>query len=157
MIKRPHLLYYSTSTYIALHINSLFYGQHYLWCSPVFDPASLDRFNPLGKIPASSSPSNIYKSYLRDVATGDRHSALIAQNREGIKRGALYKLQQGIIDKNEYNIIHAMVDQANIVDFRPVLYLIPSTVVIAKMKRVPVEEVANPLGVEYRVEDLLDW
>lgn len=155
MLLPKTVLYYSTSTKLAHHINTLFYGQHFLWCAPVFDPLSLDALDPRRKIPVSSSPKNIYKRYTEDVEGEDTHSKLIEQNRQGIKNGALYKLKEKVITKREFAQINVMVDKASFADFRPILYLIPLSIVKSRLKQVPVEDVANPLGIEFRIEDLL--
>lgn len=155
MLLPETVIYYSTSTKLAHHINTLFYGQHYLWCAPVFDPLSLDALDPRRKIPVSSSPKNIYKRYTEDVEGEDTHSTLIERNRQGIKNGAVYKLAAGVITQREFEQINAMVDKAGFAQFKPILYIIPSALVKSKLKQVPVEDVANPLGIEFRIEDLI--
>lgn len=156
MLKHKNLLFYSTSSYISYVINSQFYGQHFLWCSPVFNPAGLDRMNPLRNISTTSSPHDIYNTYKSSVVSNDGHSSIIKQNREGIKRGAIFKRAEGIITDNELQIINLKVDRASISDFRPVIYLIPASPIINKIELVSVEEIANPLGTEYRIKDLVD-
>ncbi len=156
MASADNLLYYSAGSYLAYLINTQFYKQHYLWCSPVFNPASLSSLDPRRNIPASSSPHEIYNSYRRDVNTNDGHSSLIKMNKIGLKRGAKYKLAAGVITQNEYQIIIHKINKASISDFRPLIYLIPASIIKDRMKPVPVKMIANPLGSEYRVEDLLE-
>jgi hypothetical protein len=156
MTSPDNILYYSAGSYLAYIISAQFYKQHYLWCSPVFNPASLSNLDPRRNIPASSSPHDIYASYKRDVDTNDSHSSLISQNRLGLKRGAKHKLAAGVITQNEYQMIMLKIKMASISDFRPLLYLIPASMVKDKMAPVPIKLIANPLGSEYRIDCLID-
>lgn len=150
------LLYYSTNTYLSHYINTTFYNdQHFVWCSPVFDPTRLEAHDPRRRIPKSSSPLSIYKTYQEDVASGDLHSDAIKRNRLGLKAGAAYKLKEDIIDGDEYQMINDIVDSALIADFTPLTYLIPESMVASKIKRVSVSAQANPLSTEYMIESLL--
>jgi hypothetical protein len=151
------LCFYSANTYLSHYINKTFYDDvHYLWCSPVFDPKRVEPNHPWFRIPKSSSPLEIYKSYQEDVNSGDLHSALISQNRQGLKNGATHKLQQDVIDADEYQMINEIVDAATIKDFAPLLYVIPEPLVAHRIKRVSVKLQANPLSTEYILEDLRD-
>jgi hypothetical protein len=152
-----NLLYYSTTTYLAHLINNQFYkGQHYVWCSPAFNPASLDSLHQWRNIPASSSPHDLYVRYKADtLGTTDNHSPFIKQNQLGIRRGAKFRLDKGDISQHQYERILYMVKHASKSDFRPLLYLIPAHLVIGKIEEVPVKQIANPLGTEYRVPCLL--
>ncbi|KAA6346150.1 hypothetical protein EZS27_006320 [termite gut metagenome] len=150
-----NLLFYSTNTYIANNIASQFYsGMHYVWCSPVFDPKSLDAMNVWKNIPPSSSPYNIYWQLKQDVESKDMHSPKIEANKVGLKRGALEALKNKMIDDVEYSEIIYMIDTVDIDSFRPLLYLIPKSLVFSKIEEVPIEKRANPLGIEYRIKNL---
>ena len=149
---RYNLLFYSTNTYISYIINKQFYGQHFIWCSPVFNPSSLNKLNPFCNIPTSSSSHDIYNLYRSGVNSNDGHSPLIAQNRAGIKRGATFKLADGTITEHELQMINHKADKASISDFRPVVYLIPAALASSKINLFPVEEIANPLGTECRMD-----
>src|SRR5579883_1836455 len=119
-----NLLYYSTSTYLSYLINRNFYkGKHFLWCSPVFDPESLDRLHPWYRIPPSSSPHKIYIRLFEDIKHGDMHSAKIKENRVGLKHGATIQLNNGVIDDTDFARINEMIYKASISDFKPLLYL----------------------------------
>lgn len=150
-----NLIYYSTNTYLSYQINRMFYkGTHYVWCSPVFNPASLDELNPLRNIPPTSSPHEVYINY-RDLAKGnDRHGHQIRQNQLGLKRGARIMLASGKIDESQYQLILYMVKNAPLTDFRPLLYLIPAQMVEGRVNNVPAKHTANVLGAEYRIFDL---
>jgi hypothetical protein len=155
MLGSKNLLYYSANSYLSYIINKQFYGgQHYVWCSPIFNPSSLDRLDPLRNIAPSSSPHDIYLSYKRDAGGSDTHSSIIRQNRNGIKRGAKIMLAKGQITTNEYQIIIEFVKRAQLNDFRPLLYLIPAPMVAGRVQLVSPKDAANPLGREYKIFDL---
>jgi hypothetical protein len=161
MTPHKNLLFYSANTYLSHYINKRFYkGQHYVWCSPVFDPTTLDNFHEWRNIPASSSPHDIYiNSRNSTVASGrslDRHSPFIIQNRAGIKRGARIRLDNKEITEHQYQMIMYLVENAPLSDYRPLLYVIPMSIVNSKVEEVPLEETANPLGVEFRIACLND-
>ena len=150
-----NLLYYSANSYLSYLVNRRFYnGQHYVWVSPVFNPATLDAMHEWRNIPTSSSPHDVYLTYRDSVNTADRHSDIIKQNIRGIKRGALKWLDDKKIDQHQYQSILYMVKNAQLADFRPLLYLIPAHVVQTKLQPVESKLLANPLGPEYRIFDL---
>lgn len=149
------LFYYSTNTYLSYFIAKTFYnGTFYVWCAPIFDPMSLDHLNPLRKIPPSSSPFKIYQDLKQDIVSGDLHSAKIEANKNGLKRAAIIARTNGIIDNDELSKINYIIDNASLTDFKPMLYLIPVSLVISRVEVVPVSERANPLSEEYRIVDL---
>lgn len=152
-----NLLFYSANSYLSFLVNRRFYGgQHYVWCSPTFNPTTLDELNPLRNIAISSSPHHIYANYRDSAKSGDTHSDLIKQNKRGIKRGAAAMLAANRIDQNQYQMIIYMVNHAQLSDFRPLLYLIPANLIEKKLNVVSAKQAANPLGPEYRIFDLLD-
>ena len=121
-----------------------YHGEHYVWCAYPFGPdcvRTLDSANP-----PSSSPGEIYSSLLADVLRGDRHSAMIERNKVGILRGASHKKTIGVIGEKEETEIAAIVDCAQILDFRPVLYIIPYALVSHIVTEVPPSERAHPLS-----------
>lgn len=136
-------------------ISKMFYNStFYVWCSPVFDPQTLDTFNLLKRIPRSSSPYAIYQEYKKDVESGDSHSAKIELNKKGLRSGAAIALANGIIDKEEHNKIEYIIDKAELSDFKPILYIIHAEKVASRIKKVEVSRIANPLSTEYIIEDL---
>lgn len=154
-MKFGNLLYYSTNSYLAFQINQNFYnGCHYVWCAPIFDSESLDKYDLRRNIPPSSNPYKIYVSLKSDVESNDLHSSKIAANIKGIKSGAAIMLEKGVISDYEFGIITRMVDSSSAKDFRPLVYLIPKLFIDNKLETVDVDEKANPLSVEYRVLDL---
>lgn len=148
-------IFYSTNSYLAYLINENFYnGIHFVWCSPVFDSSALAKYDIRRNIPPSSNPYRIYTSLKEDVMNHDLHSTKIDSNKKGIKAGASIMLNKGLINEHEFAMIIKMVDSSNLNDYRPVLYLIPKSLVNGKLEMVDVDEKANPLSVEYRIIDL---
>jgi hypothetical protein len=132
----------------AFQINETYYGgTHFVYCSKRFEPQS--RLHPM---PPSSTPKAIYWGLLKDLT--DAHSAKIAANRLGLKRGADAMLTRGVITAAERNNIYAAVDLLTNAEFRPVLYVIPAAPVRALLKSVPPGSAANPLAAEYIIENL---
>lgn len=151
-----NLLLYSTNSYLSYYINETFYGgTHFVWCTPVLNPQILDHLNPLRNIPVSSSPFHIYNRFTEDVKTGDKHSGKIENNRINILKGATIMLGKKIITNKDFALIKQTVELAELEKFRPLLYLIPrSSMAVGRIKEVPVDLAANPLGNEYQIHDL---
>jgi len=147
------LILYSANTWLAYMIAERFYsGEHYVWCTPYFDPRQLSpRSNA---VPPTSSPSEIYHGLFEEVRRGDRHSSKIKENRIGILRGAAVKKDQGIITDKEAQDIAAILERAETRDFRPLIYVIPYAVVCGQLSEVPVPDRAHPLSVEYIIDRL---
>lgn len=72
----------------------------------------------------------------------------------GLRRGALLQLQAGLIDETTFATINQMIETATISDFRPLIYIIPRALVEKKLRRVPVDQTANPFSVEFQILDL---
>lgn len=150
-----NLLFYSTNTKIAFFISEQFYNStHFVWCAPVYDPQKLDKYDYRSKIPVSSSPYKIYRQLSEDVKTGDKHSAKIEQNRIGLKKGAAIMREKGIIDDNDFARILSIIDNADLTEFLPILYLIPESLVSKKVVSVDIESAANPLSSEFQIHEL---
>jgi hypothetical protein len=85
----------------------------------------------------------------------DRHSALIAQNKAGLLRGADAKRKAGIITPAEKRDIIDMVNLADLDLFQPLIFVIPCTPAIRKVAQVvPHTGRANPLYEEYVISEL---
>jgi len=155
MEQEDNLIFYSVNSYLAHFINACFYKEeHFVWCSPVFDPDSLDQYHKWKRIPVSSSPYYIYKMLCEEIETGDNHSDKIQKNKLGLLKGAAEKLAAGVIDQDDFARISKMIELANIHDFRPLIFLIPAEKVKGKLERIPVDKAANPLSIEYKICDL---
>lgn len=148
-----HLLLYSTNTWLAYKISKEYYGDfHYVWCSPYFSARSVPAYDYTN--PPSSSPSEIYDVLFADTKRGDLHSARIEANRIGLLHGANKKAAAGIIDGKKKREIYSIVKQAETLNFRPLLYIIPSALVLDMAKEVPVNKRAHPFSVEFIIENL---
>ena len=148
------LVLYSTNTWLAYRISERYYNdEHYVWCTPYFDPRR-SSFNVAAE-PPSSSPFEMYRSLSQDVIRGDRHSAKIQENRAGIRRGASVKRQQGVISEAQENEINSIVHLAQHADFRPLMFVIPYSPLVAnRLSDVSPEDKAHPLSAEYIIECL---
>ena len=149
-IKGPVL--YSTNTWIAYMIAQRYYGGiHYVWCTPYFDPRQLGRENA---VPPTSSPLEMYRTLFEETSRGDRHSSKIAENRVGILHGASEKHAAKIITEVQKDEIAAVMKVALPTDFRPLLYVIPVSMVADTVREPPVEDKAHPLSAEYIIGEL---
>jgi hypothetical protein len=147
------LLLYSTNTLLAYRIGQRYYGaEHYVWCTPHFDPRSQARLE--ATVPPSSSPAEIYRGLYEDVQRGDLHSDKIEDNRAGIIRGAKFKQASGLISAEQATEILKIADAAVCPDFRPLLYVIPHSLVKAILREVPLERRASLLSEEFVIDRL---
>ena len=73
----------------------------------------------------------------------------------GLVKGANIQFQDGTISEDEYARILKIIDTAQIIDFRPLLYIIPKMIVEDKVVQVDVDIAANPLSVEYQILNLV--
>ena len=147
------LVLYSTNTWLAFNIAERYYrGDHYVWCTPFFNGRS-DK-GGAGFVPPTSCPAEIYRSLYGECRAGDRHSARIEQNRQGIIWGAEAKWNAGIISDDRQEEIASVVERAEVRDFEPIIYVMPYRRVVRLVKEVPVKDRAHPLSVEYVIESL---
>lgn len=132
------LLLYSTSTWLAYAIAERFYGGvHYAWCSPVYDgKKAASHFN----IPPTSSPAELYRALLDEVARGERHSELMKRNRLGIISGAEAMLEAGVITRHRRDEIEEIVEDIHPREFRPVLFVMPYDLVRDKVVEASVRQ-----------------
>ena len=138
---------YSINSWLSFKVAEVYYSnRHYVWCAPFFDGN--------GENPPSSDPSKIYKTYADDIIGKDKHSAKIAQNRTGIIKGAGYKFKEGIITKDQYDEIVMISNEADFLDFRPLVYVIPYNLVDKIVKPASVKIKANYFSKEYIIEEL---
>ena len=158
------LILYSTNTWLAFSIQQRYYNdEHWVCCAPYL---SENDFCASKDNPPSSVPFSIYRELFESSRRGDRHSAKIAQNTAGILRGAAVKRDAGIISDSQYDEIMSVIRASQVLDFRPVLYMIPFGKVKQRAVEVDVAERAHPLSREYIIEKLprkcfdvvkLDW
>lgn len=146
-------IYYSCSTWLAYDICQRYYGQrHYVWCSPFFDAFSC--FSLRNSVPPSSSPRDIYWGLKKDVDTRDLHSSKIKDIRRGLRNGALLKYKAGMINKLEHQEILEIVKRAQLVDFLPLMFVIPVAPVRHLLVPVGVTKRANLFSEEYIIKSL---
>jgi hypothetical protein len=151
-MSNPPILY-STNTWLAYNINEHYYhGQHYVWCSRYFDAKSLPAHRY--SLPPTSSPSEIYNDLEKAVVNGDLHNSKIQANKIGILNGAAVKRLAGLISAEQQREIAEVVGAAQILDFRPLLYVIPISLVADSIKDVPISGRAHPLALEVVIECL---
>lgn len=152
-VSKPPILLYSANTWVSYIIAQQYYGgEHYVWCTPYFDPKSVPSIEYT--VPPSSSPIDIYLGLLEDVNRGDRHSAKIEANKAGIIRGAQHKLKTGVIGESESSDIASIVEAAEVKDFAPLIFVIPYNLVKDNLIRVPVNQRAHPLSPEFIIDRL---
>lgn len=141
------MLLYSINTTLAFQIQRTFYNNiHFVWCTAKYDRG--------WRQPASSNPLSIARCYLRDIYSGDNHSSIVMQNRQGLKRGAMVKRRMGIIDEVAESEIITMADMAPLSAFLPLLYIIPFAPVAALCEKVPEKRKASPDSIEYLISEL---
>jgi hypothetical protein len=149
------LLLYSVNAFLAWAINERYYdGRHYVWCGEAFDTRALGPYSQYSSTPPSSAPREIYADLLKAVRAGDRGSQKVAAVKLGIVNGARNKLSSGEIEQDVFDEISLVVDQSELRDCRPLLYVIPRDKVDEKLRGVEVSQRAHPLSVEYIAENV---
>lgn len=108
-------------------------------------------------MPASSDPASIYRRMLEEVRKGriDRHSNEVKRQKKGIKAVALLQKANGTITAEQAAEISTIVNNAQVADWTPLLYVIPYSAVAGRVTQVPVGKWAG-LEPEYVVEDLVE-
>ena len=69
-------------------------------------------------------------------------------------RGASIKRSLGAISSEQEEEIKSIVENSEIRDFRPLLYIIPYDRVTHLLRNVPIVDRAHPLSVEFVIEEL---
>src|SRR5258708_6678011 len=122
-INHPIVLY-SAITWLAYKISEAYYGgQHFVWCTPHFDPSSTPSLDYA--VPPSSSPAGIYRMLRDDVKRGDHHSAKIAGNKAGLLRAIERRRTAGQITDRQACEIASIIEAAETRDFKPLIFVIP--------------------------------
>lgn len=138
---------YSINSFLAYKINEKYYkGKHYCWCAPKFNCT---------ENPPSSNPKEIMKCLKQDVELQDRHSFKIGQNRLGLLSGIEIKYTQNIINAEQRLELIKIVNNADIIYFRPLIYVISFKKVKNKIIRVNCDEKAEWFSEEYKIEELM--
>jgi hypothetical protein len=121
----PPLLLYSTNTHLKFFIQQNYVGEHHVWCSPVFEAQSRDKYSAGAGQPASSDPCSIYRSLCRTIAQPDDHDPKINSQRSTLMSLAVAWEAEGRISGSERDDIIATVERARFPDWRPLIFLIP--------------------------------
>lgn len=154
MVVGPPLFLYSTNVYMKYLVQETYRGgKHYVWCSEYFDPMKHSSYGAAYGIPVSSSPAHIYRRLKEDCDSGDTHSAAIKSQRDGIITRAGGWFANGEITKQQLEDITFMAQNSRTQDWRPVIYVIRSDLVAARLEPVAASERAG-VGMEYRITDL---
>lgn len=145
------VFYFSTNTQAAFAISEGYYrNRHFVWCSPDFDvpptPGAPYQVAP------SSCPKRLYWRYLDEMM--DTHSTLYRDNKRGIKKGAAAQRKAGVIDDAQYREIVESLRRLTPMHFRPMLYIIPESVVKSRVVTVAPRGRANVGVPEYQIPDL---
>lgn len=146
------IVLYSANTLLAYRINQRYYREtHFVWCNPYFcaPGSALD-----DSMPPSSTPAEICRGFFNDVQHQDQHSAKIPSSRDGLRRGALSRQKAGMITEQQRLEVEAIIAAAPLADFRPLLYVIPFSLVMELVNEVPPAQRAHPFSREYIVENL---
>jgi len=153
MIPNDTLFLYSAVSWVSYVIAEEYYGgNHFVWCSRVFDSNQHPRISALP--PPTSTPKEIYQSLLAEVSRGDRHSSKIAGLRTGIIRGAEIRHGRAEITDSQLAEIKDIVTLAETRDFRPLILVISYDRVKPIVSAVPVTKRAHPLSPEFQIENL---
>lgn len=148
------LLLYSVNTLLAFRINQRYYGeQHYVWCAPVFDGSKLPPTHPYF-VPPTSSPAEIFCGLREEVYRADGKSSKVKDNKAGIIRGASEKRKARIINRDQEEEIRLAVLSADLVLFRPLLYVIPYKSAARFVSHPRTDRKANRLSDEFVIESL---
>ena len=115
------LILYSTNTKLALELNMSHYrGVHFVFCSPYFNPWDFEIDNA-----QSSNPCELYYNFRAVAKSDDASSALVENNRVGLRAGIASKLREGVISDSTAKKLRRQVREAKPRDFAPRLFVIP--------------------------------
>src|ERR1035441_2257137 len=145
---------FSTNTWLSYILAERFYaGRHFVWCTPYFEIKSQTGFDVT--TPPTSTPKEIYQALALEVERNDKHSSKIKDNRANLLKGAKVRFNRGDITLQDLDRIRAIVNSSSVPDYQPLLYIINYEAVKTDLIEVPIAELAHPLSVEYRLENLV--
>ena len=152
MAKPKPIVLFSTNTLLAFRINEKYFGsKHFVYCNPFSHSQAAPRSTVM---PPSSTPCTLFKAFENDSMSNDAHSAVIAQNRVGLLRGADAKRKRGVITAEQETEIKQIVDVAENQEFKPLLYVVPYARVARLVKPVPAANKAHAFSEEFIIEEL---
>lgn len=158
-MKEPVVLY-SIQSYLAYYINTTYYGdRHFVWCAPFFDSNKESCLKP--KLPYTSNPIDIFKSFYKDISVHDNHykGTEIKRNTVALLKGAKIMHAKGVIDDATFEKIKRTInlcskDKKVAEYFRPLIYVIPYELNKSLVQEVDVGKNAGTLSPEYLIEAL---
>ncbi len=127
---------------------------HYVWCSPIFEGAAVAKYAIGANQPSSSDPASIYRGLHQAVKSGDAGYDKIISQKKTLRARAVKWATDGLINEEQRDEIFAMLKEAEVVDFRPLLYVIPYDAVSSRVKLVPRAKRTGHQP-EYIIADLL--
>lgn len=137
-------------------IQSMFRNRHhYVWCSPTFEGAALPRYAIGAGQPASSDPASIYRQLHHAVRTNDGGDKKIIDQKKVLKALAIKWLANQEISADDRNEILAMVAKSAIIDWKPLIYVIPYGAVTGRAQLVPRKQRASHEP-EYVLADIVE-
>jgi hypothetical protein len=149
----PPLLY-STNVFLKLLVQERFRGDvHYAWCSESFDSSTLPRYSLSSQVAPSSNPADIYRELKNAVQRKDQHCYKINEQKLSLKNLAITWEAAGEINSDDKEEIIYRVDNASFDDWRPLLYIIPRSLVLPRLQTVPPNKRAS-FGPEFIIPDL---
>lgn len=151
---KPPLVLYSTQTYLKFRIQQDFIGKHRVWCSPVFDADKQSRYAVGANQPDTADPISIYRDLHRAVKKPDDHNTKIASQRSVLNGLAVNWHAGGHISESERDEIVAIVKNARITEWTPILLVIPFAPVSDRAVLVPRDDRASSEP-EFIVKDLV--
>jgi hypothetical protein len=150
----PAHLLYSTNVFLKLLIQQQYRGDvHYVWCAESFDATSHPRYSLSSRLAPSSNPIDIYRDLKVAVQRNDKHNFKINEQKVSFKRLAIEWEITGEISANARDEIIYMADNATFDDWRPLVYVIPRPLDVARLQIVPPARRAS-FAPEYIIADL---
>jgi hypothetical protein len=149
------LILYSTNPWMKFHVQETFRkGKHYVWCSEFSDSRAAARGSLASLVPPSSNPVEIYMDLASAITRNDRHHSKI----EGIKATYLSLSTDWVTDGSmtsvERDELVYLLEHAEMKYWRPMLYLIPRSMIDASRLKLVHPSKRAGLGPEYIIEDL---
>jgi hypothetical protein len=151
--KQEPLLLWSASCRLKYEIADRYYGAHFCWCSPVFEADAVGRYEIGARQPRSSNPASIYRDLAEYCRRPDRQDAKVASFMKTILQVAVDKQASGAISAMDCGKIAARLEYTNVVDWNPLMFVIPYASVASRVRQVPVEDAASG-DPEYQIPDL---
>ena len=147
-------LLYSVNPWIKFHIQSRFRGdRHYVWCSEQPDSRVLDRNTLAALVPPSSNPVEIYVDLANAVRRNERHHSKIDSIRTTYTTLAANWVSDGSMSSADRDELIYLLEHVEINQWRPMMYVIPRGLVLARMRVVHPSKRAG-LGMEYIIDVL---